>query len=231
LIQAADARPHAVTPRVFPPNSTPYGHTYGEWSGIFWQSLLENPFDPASYTVGQVGHVLFLNSPPGPATQYTYDVPVGTAFLLTVGSAAFWVPDDFPEGTRIEDLRAAAASVVDLVTVAECRIDGVPVDDVWGYRTTSPVFFGNLNASNPWGYPAHPFGPAVSDGFWIMIAPLGVGAHEVFFHSIVGDPGNPLFEADATHYITVVPEGGRGAAEDQPTVEPTTWGAIKAVYR
>lgn len=230
LFQAAEARPRPVTPHVFPPNSTPYGHTYGEWSAIWWQSLLGNPFDPTAHSVGQLGHVVFLNSPPGPATQYTYELPVGTALLLTVGSAAFWVPDDFPEGTPIEVLRVTAASVVDLVTVAECSIDGVPVEDVFGYRTISPVFYGYLHPDNPWGYPEHPYGPAVADGFWIVIGPLSVGPHEVYFHSIVGDPNAPLFEAEATHNITVVPgvPGMNGVAAG---VEPSTWGAIKGIYR
>lgn len=231
LMQEADARPFDVTPRVFPPDSSPYGHTYGEWSAIYWQSVLANPYDPAAYSVGQSGQVLFLNSPAGPAEEYRYEAITGTAFLFTVGSAAFWVPDDFPPGTPIEELRAAAAGVVDLVSVAECAIDGRPVSNVFGYRTTSPVFFGYLNPINPFGYPGgYPIGPAVADGFWIMLPPMRVGAHEIYFHSIVGDPANPLFEAEATHFVTVVPETP-GKDAGALAVEPTTWGAIKAVYR
>ena len=230
--QGVEARPQQVTPRVFPPSSTPYGHTYSEWSAIFWQTLLENPFDPEAPTIGQSGHVVFLNSPAGPASVYEHAVPSGTAILLTVGTAAFWVPDDFPEGTPIEVLRETAAYVVDLVTTAECSVDGVPVNDVWGYRTISPVFYGYLNPINPWGYPEHPYGPAVADGFWIMLAPFHVGDHEIYFHSIVTDPdtGQVLFEAEATHSVTVTPDHP-GIAGDPLAIEPVTWGAIKAAYR
>lgn len=231
LVHTADARPGVVTPRVVPPSSHPYGHTYGEWSALYFQSLLENPFDPEAYSMGQLGHVLFLAATPGgPPVEFRYEVGAGTAFLVDVGAAAFWVPDDFPPGTPIEELRAAAASIINLVTVAECVIDGVPVSNVWGYRTVSPVFYGYLNPINPWGLPGdHPIGPAVVDGFWIMIPPLGVGPHEIYFHQIVGDPGNPFFEGEVTHFVTVVP-GTPGKGGDALAVEPTTWGAIKAQF-
>ena len=54
--------------------------------------------------------------------------------------------------------------------------------------------------------------------------PAGPGVYTTGF-SIWGDPANPMFEATATHFVTVVPdEPGRDA--DALAVEPTTWGAI-----
>jgi hypothetical protein len=233
LVPAALARPDRVTPHVFPPNSSPYGHTYGEWSALFWQSLLAGPFDPEACSIGQSGNVLFLSATAGGPGEFECDVPVGTAFLISVLSGAFWCPDDCqpnacaPGGT-IPELRECAGSAFDLGVVLDCDIDGVPINNLLDYRAQSPVFSGEIGPSNPFGLPAHPYEPAVADGVWVMVGPLRVGEHVIHFRAVIGDP--PVFETESTHHITVVAGHGRDEGASA-AVEPSTWGAIKATYR
>src|SRR2546423_112062 len=91
-------------PGVLPPNSHPFGKTYGEWSNAWWQWALLNPvvkgneqanplFDTtgASCGVGQSGKVWFLagivtvNYSPGAGTiTRNCTIPTGTALFVPV---------------------------------------------------------------------------------------------------------------------------------------------------
>ncbi len=242
----SEARPGPVTPPVFPPNSLPYGHTYDEWSSIGFQCEFSTVWDPLACSSGRIGNVELLQSNFGGPSTWSCEVPPGTAFLVNVVSGFFLCPTDCgpglpaPNGTP-EEIRMAAEATInslpDLGYILECEIDGVPVEDVWSYRAQSPIFYGEIvagcvfNALLPEFYPAGPYGPAAVDGFWIMVKPLRPGEHVIHFRAVIGTLlPEPLFETDVTHYITVLPPG-HGKGGDEPlAVEPTTWGAIKAVY-
>lgn len=241
--QAAEARPGPVTPRVFPPSSRPYGHTYGEWSAMYFQTEFANVWNPTACSSGRIGNVELLQATLGGPGEWECEVPAGTAFLWPVISAFFLCPTDCgpggaaPNGT-VEELRAAAAAAIESPTIVmECQIDGVPVSDLGRYRTQSPVFSGEIvegcvfNAVAPEFFPPGPYGPAVADGFWVMATPLSVGEHLIHFRAVVEDPpGTPVFETESTHRITVL-RGRAGEGGDALAVEPSTWGAIKATYR
>jgi hypothetical protein len=173
-------------------------------------------------------------------------MPAGSSFLWPVVTAFFLCPTDCgpdgaaPNGTP-EEIRAAAEGAInslpELGYILECEIDGVPLSNIESYRAQSPVFYGEIvegcifNAVAPEFFPPGPYGPAVSDGFWVMVPPLPVGEHVIHFRAVIGtNEPEPLFETESTHYITVVP-GGQGRDGESLTVEPVTWGAIKAAYR
>jgi hypothetical protein len=237
LAQVVEARGHAVTPHVFPPNSVPYGHTYGEWSAIAWQEgILGAVWDPTACSFGQIGQVQLLAATAGGPAVFECDVPAGSAFLMPVVTVAFVCPYDCGPGTpvpsgTVEELRAVAAATMDATSVLECDIDGVPVRDLWNYRVQSPVFAGELVAGSifnvllPDLYSPGPYGPAVADGWWVLVSPLPVGDHVIHFRAVVGD-----FETESTHYITVVP-AVPGKSAEALALDPATWGAIKSVYR
>jgi len=42
--------------------------------------------------------------------------------------------------------------------------------------------------------------PAVADGYWLMLAPLSPGEHQVHFSS-----GRPGFSLDVTYDLTIIP--------------------------
>jgi len=242
---AEGARWRATAP-VFPPNSNPYGHTYGEWSAIYFDTEFRTVWDPEACSSGRIGNVELLQSNFGGPGMWECEVPPGTAFLVNVVTAFFLCPTDCgpdgaaPNGTP-EEIQAAAQDAIDSLPtigyILECDIDGVPVQNVWSYRAQSPVFYGEIvegcvfNAVAPEFFPPGPYGPAATDGFMVMVQPLPEGEHEIHFRAVIGTSfPEPLFETEVTHHVTVVP-GGLGRDADALAVEPTTWGAIKASYR
>lgn len=130
----------------------------------------------------------------------------------------------------IRPLVAPFADAVDPASELSAEIDGVSVKNLGQYRGESRLFctgldlFGvvtveDLLASgfcaegvdydpncsdlpNPEEHygPADGFGPAMSDGYWLMLAPLSVGEHTIHFAAMSGD-----LSLDVTYHLTVVP--------------------------
>ncbi len=202
-------------PRIFPPESYPYGMSYGAWSAEQWKTVLAGPYDPTACTMGGTNQVLYLATEfgigAGEVGHRTFNctVPRGKALFFPLLGAIMMCPWDCDPGgsTTIEELRQRAKEGVDLTTVLEAEVDGVAVEGLRDYRFTSPVFFGNASPEGPFGFYglAGPYGPAVVDGYWIMIAPLSTGVHVVRYHAVVGDPQAPLFETEVIQNLTVAP--------------------------
>jgi hypothetical protein len=132
-------------PRVLPPDSHPFGLTYGEWAGRFWQwgfslPATHNPgFGTADCSAGQSGPVWFLGggfcgsvgttSLPCEATIVrSCQVPAGKALLVVNFSGE----DSFieePLGTTEANLRSNAKSFTDKFSVT-AAVDGKPVQPV-----------------------------------------------------------------------------------------------------
>jgi hypothetical protein len=108
----------------------------------------------------------------------------------------------------VDELYAGAASYVATTTELHASLDGDPLKSLFDYRVISSVF----------GYVLPPsdniqqfFGcdvsgttyPAVSDGFWLMLAPLSAGDHDLNFGGTFGPPIN--FTLNITYHITVKP--------------------------
>jgi hypothetical protein len=224
---------------VFPPHANPYGKTYGEWAALYFQTEFSTVWDPEACSSGRIGNVEILQSTLGGPGEWECDVPAGTAFVFPVITTFFLCPTDCgpggaaPNGT-VEELRAAAAIIGDAELTMGCEIDGVPVENLLMYRSQSPVFEGQIlegcvfNVADSVAFPPGPYGPAVTDGYFLVVHPLPPGEHTIHYHAIVGPISEPIFETESTHHITVVPEHGREAGA--AAVEPATWGAIKAAF-
>src|SRR5439155_8127033 len=117
--------------------------------------------------------------------------PVERTFTVPAGKAIF-SPILAQEGDNscveppltVDQLRAALASFVPFITEMHGSIDGVPLRDLLSYRVQSPVFSLTLpvtdNVNQFFGCNVSgTIFPAVSDGFWIMLAPLPQGRHDV----------------------------------------------------
>ncbi|MEW6207829.1 MAG: hypothetical protein AB1631_05640 [Acidobacteriota bacterium] len=206
-------------PMVLPPNSRPFGMTYGEWSAKWWQWALsipapENPLLDETGALcgsGQSGKVFFLAgviNVSGTATRNCV-VPAGKALFFPILNfeADNYVCVDPDTNLTIDELRDLAKSFMDMATDLECEVDGVPVEDLMGrYRAVSPPFEITLPENNvfPVAGCTDPFPltfPAVSDGYWVMLAPLSVGHHTIHFH---GSLPSFNFTLDITYNLTVV---------------------------
>jgi hypothetical protein len=90
---------------------------------------------------------------------------------------------------------------IDKTTSLEVSVDGRSLKNLWEYRTISPAFVVEF----AYGYPITYFDenlvsfPAVSDGFWLKLAPLSAGSHEI---SIYGEK-NDGFVVEVKYKLTV----------------------------
>src|SRR5215813_2847791 len=94
LALTAGAEPKAddANDRVYPPNAKPFGMTYGEWSGAWWQWALSipakayPPMDPDGAQCGtlQRGQVWFLAGTGAGSVTRTCTIPSGRAILIPI---------------------------------------------------------------------------------------------------------------------------------------------------
>jgi hypothetical protein len=239
-----DAIGRNVNPTVLPPGSMPYGRSYAEWGAEWWKwaisiPLPSNPMNDqtgANFTEGQSGQVWYLAGTFCPdlgacdlatATK-TCAVPAGKALFFPVLNAECSTFEG--NGTTEADLRACAQGAIDLAVGLQCEIDGVPVGNLGDYRATSGLFtWGPLPGDNIFGASAGITSPAVSDGYWIMLAPLPAGQHTIHFAGAFAE----FFALDVTYHLTVVP-GGRTTpvlSMEGEKATTTSWGRLKTLYR
>jgi hypothetical protein len=202
-------------PRVLAVNEVQYGMTYADWSAAWWQwayslPASENPwFDEtgcANGANGQSGPVWFLTgviSTSGTAVR-DCTVPHGKALffpILNFENDNFCPPVDPP--FTIAQLRQVIAGLMDTATNLACEVDGRPIPNLGSFRVQSPAFditFPEGSVFQEWcGVLPGTYGPFVSDGYWLMLAPLPTGQHTIHFHGVI--PG--IFTLDITYHLTV----------------------------
>ncbi len=213
LVLAPAAASHPG-PAVFPPQASPFGHTYGEWSALWWQQALAvhgaqhpNPFD-AGVVPCDLGtrDVRFLVGTTG-------GDPVLRACTIRSGQAIF-----FPlingecsviegNGTTKDELSACAAAQADNFSEKKlhARVDGKRIAGLSRFRFQSPLFRFASVPDNPFGVPATPPNepsPSVADGYWVMLNPLRPGVHTI---SYGGAAPAFDFETAAIYIIKVTP--------------------------
>jgi hypothetical protein len=219
---AATAQAPAAAPDpVMPVRSHPLGHSYGEWSALWWQWAYSMPvqqhplFDNADCSKGQTGRVWFLGgafqfdeAPNGDVVadrERQCTVPKGTFLFIPIINAEAATLEG--NGTTEEALRSAAASLQDAAQNMTMSIDGAPVANIDDYRVQSPLFtYGPLPDDNVLQFfgldaPAGATSLAVGDGVYVMVRPLRPGTHTIEFHGEV--PSFRLF-LDISYEITVV---------------------------
>lgn len=189
---AAAAGP--VAKPVFPIKSHPYGKSYAVWGQEFAQwiysfSLEDYPLFQPSGEVNcgnaQTGKVWFLYGALEDGVTRGCTVPKGTALFIAVNVTTSFVP---LFGTTEEEIRADAQRDLDGIQTMDVSIDGVPLNDPFGFRASSPdggfVFTIEPDSVlNEIGVPADDYYPAIVDGYWLMVPPLSVGEHTMGWSS------------------------------------------------
>jgi hypothetical protein len=220
----ASANPN---PGVLPPNSRPNGLTYGEWSNAWWQWALSTP--PASNPVidttgancgvGQSGQVWFLAGVfgTGSATRNDCTVPAGKKLFFPIWNIVnVAINTDCSHSTdTVETLRAFTTPATDAQdpTTYKVQVDGESITNLATYRAgpNNPSFnFINLSVDTvnvafgascaPGSLNSPPY-LAVSDGYYLMLAPLTPGKHTIHFEVPNPSGGVPL--QNITYNLTV----------------------------
>ena len=101
------------------------------------------------------------------------------------------------------EVRAKANAALAGIAELSVTLDGTPIEDPFAYRAQSPpggfmLRYGPLIKEFGAGPEPDPR-PAVADGYWILLAPLSRGSHELVIHA--GD-GKDL-NIDVTYHLTV----------------------------
>lgn len=208
---ATAAKPN---PTLFPIDSYPYGKSYGVWGQEFAQwvyqfSLADYPLfqgdGPADCNANQSGKVLFLYGVLEGAVSRSCTIPQGKPIYIAVNNTLAFVP---VFGSNEAEIREDAQRDLAGVSRLEVVIDGVPLDDPFSYRATSPdggFVFSIAEGSilNEIGFDAGDYAPAIIDGYSVMLPPLSTGEHVIQWGSSgVFQDGTP-YSYDATWYITV----------------------------
>jgi hypothetical protein len=243
----ADDNGNCGNPRVLPPQSHPYGKSYGEWSVAAWQWVCSAPLDQhpgldetgAYIDYGQSGPVWFLAPNFGGMSNRYGEIPQGKALFISLIGFESSAREGY--GTTEEDLRAVAASVIDGVENLTCEVDGVPIEGLSAYRFQTPYMFSLTvpedNVFDLWGVPtpAGTYFPSVADGYCILLAPLPRGEHTIHFAAEI--PLLGFWQAITFHLQVVAPGEVQGpevlnpAYAPAPTTEARSWSSVKALYR
>lgn len=183
-------------PGVMPINSHAFGKSYGVWGQEFDQwlfqfSLAEFPLFQGSEEVDcgkdQKGKVWFLYGALSDGVERSCTIPNGKALFISVNSVLSWDPDF---GVGEDEVRDDAKRDLDGtdttagVQTLEVVIDGVPLNDPFSYRASSPeggfvLTIAEGTILNELGFEAGDRDPAIVDGYWLLLPPLSTGEHTI----------------------------------------------------
>src|SRR5215203_7166902 len=213
---------------VLPPDAPAYGLTYAAWTARFaqWTHSLPAAINPAADPtgercgLGQAGPVFFLvQAGDEDAIERTCTVSAGTALLLPLLDASCTTvePPPFFGGDEAE-LRACTEALFAAPAELSAVVDGVAIPDLERYRVQSDLFTVALPAGN-WLDVEPAVIQGVADGYWLLLAPLPVGEHELQFG---GSFPNSDFSTEVTYHLIVGEPVGTAPANDIPAATPTT---------
>jgi hypothetical protein len=186
------------------------GLTVGQWSARWWQwaaafpDVISPVSDPsgARCWLGRLGGpVFFLAGTAGGSVERSCTVPTNKALLIpAVNAECSFVPDDCGTG---RDYQTLLHDVHNLFSgpqgvVATVTVDGVTLDAKEAI-SPPPPFTIVWTPHNPFDIPPA-IGPAVADGFWVLLAPLTPGTHTILIAGSVPDLG---FSVTARYDLTV----------------------------
>jgi hypothetical protein len=184
------------------------GLSYSQWSARWWQYAVSYP-TPANPLLSSTGSgcagkqllptFFLVGSFVGSVTRTQCRVP-SSAYLffpliniIDVNTASQTPAELFAE------IAAQESGAHDL----HASIDGVAVSGLSSYRTLSSAdgFTITVPGNNLFGLAAGSYSPAVADGYYLLLAPLGPGTHTVSF----GGTDGTDFTQDVTYILTTVP--------------------------
>jgi len=196
--------------------------SFKQLSAEWWQWSLSFPASESPQlditgercVVGQRGSVWFLVGNFGGTTTRTCAVPEGKVlFFPVINTVNIDTPNvcgQGPDRVPVEDLRAFSAASIDGAANLSVEVDGEPIGNL--HRVRSKVFEVALPEENVFDapciaaglgeVPAGIYSPAVDDGFYVSLGPLGVGNHTLHIHA---ENPSASFTLDVTYNLTVVP--------------------------
>jgi len=223
MVTATTAFAQDPKPGVFPPDEVVSGMTYGDWSAAWWQYVfsIPAPNNPLNDMTGQncdlqqsSGPLFFLGGSWVGTVKRKCTVPAGKAIFFPIINVECSSVEPTPFYCNDEaKCRACAGAFADGIDTStlEATIDEVEVDALSSFRVQSPVFDFTLakdtDKNNILGVPpGKGKGFSVSDGYWLMLAPLSPGPGNHVIHFAGACRAGSLcegFSQDVTYELTV----------------------------
>jgi hypothetical protein len=192
---------------ILPPESNPYGLTYGQHVENFWKWMLPlpkdlNPWDDQTGEKCANGQsesnssVFYLSGNGGGKSDRTCKVPSGKGLFIPVSPME--ISDREAPNSSVEQLHSIAKSDQDSVTSLYLKIDDKEYNrqDLSQYRTDTGDFEVVFPENAIFGATAGP-SKAVADGYYVITEPLEKGNHTVVYKSTLSLP----FAQDITYNI------------------------------
>ncbi|MFI3219329.1 MAG: hypothetical protein QX189_09435 [Methylococcales bacterium] len=219
---------HNYNTGVIQPYAKIHGKSYGDWGAEWWKWALSVPYSQSPITdltgedgsQNQQGAVWFLAGTFGTFAERTITIPAKKFifFPLVNGENDFPCPDpNFKpaSGQTMEDFLTSGITpafdlwVTDLNKTLSAKVDGVELNSLTNYRGISQLtkFTANPDPDNLKFIDPCITGEKqvmVSDGFWLMLAPLKTGKHEIEFSAY--DTLNPSFALHVIYHVTISKE-------------------------
>lgn len=220
---------------VLDPQKVHYGGSYSDWSVMWWQWALEQPWQghPLFDTTGaeaarnQVEPVWFIGGvfgtffePSSGFAERWITIPGDVALFFPILNGEYdnqyCVPNDWVPRTAAE-LAQIAYEGFNQARDVYCSLDGADIfrsADISGaakYRAISGTFtaempYDHIGIGCNWDPAPIHLDPAVSDGLWVMLDPLPPGQHEITFGGSLPLIGvEGYFHLDIIYHITVLP--------------------------
>ena len=198
---------------IFPPGSKPYGQTYGQWSIKWFQWAFSIPKDKnpiiddsgKNCAINQNDqYAWFLAGSGGGKIERVCTVPAGKAiFFPIMDTEASYA--EFPDDKTEVDLRNTAHADQDTVSHLTLTIDGVSFQNLNSFRADSPLFNFTTPQNGMWDLHSAK-SQAVADGYYVMLKPLPVGAHEIHWSGVLGSitsTSAQIQPEDVTYHLKV----------------------------
>lgn len=162
---------------IYPPDSKPYGLSYGEWSAKWWMWFLSIPkkYNPAfdldgCYAGINQSHlpVFFLCQTyenTGILPSRNISIPVNSRIFMPIIN---WISIMHHDGETDEQLLTVARNKMNVVSNLEFVVNGISISTC--FRVLSPFFDVDLPSDNILDLPPG-VRRAVSDGFWFFLKP------------------------------------------------------------
>jgi hypothetical protein len=150
--------------------------------------------------VGQSGRVWFLAG--GGNVERTITVPAGKSLFFPVYNTVWW--SEPGDGWDSALLLSGANAWIDRVDTLSVTIDGRPLRNLKSLRaeSTFSLWLPEDNLVDVWygaEYPGGEYEPAVADGYWVLLAPLSKGHHNLHIEGGISGPDGQMLQV--TYHI------------------------------
>lgn len=202
-----------LNPGIYSKVSEPFGISYGDWLGKYFQWFVGIPADisprehytPESCSIDQSGPVWFLTDILKGTEVRTCTVPSDKAIFLPILTGVSW--DDgsglFPLSEQ-DVINGATAG--NEYGVLSATLDGRAIQDLTSYRAQSSWFNITVPENNIFNNPPGFYEKAIADGFFLFVESLPTGNHTLHFTVSVLNPieSEYNYAADLTYNLNVV---------------------------